>query len=448
MTAYSLLECPPDGFQLARFREVQAAKDWADSRLKTAPNDTDVLYLKAWLDHTTRDTDDCFEKTSRLIALKSHLGFAYKLRSEALVRRKDYTKALVDINQAIKLMPHESTLFTVRSSIYKALGKTEEAANDKKLCSLLRRLYSAWIQVVAQDFESTLKASPDRSPKFSVNFIAGQKAFDRNEFVAAAEYFTRAIKLKPDCPELYLYRGACYETTDQWKRAIADYSYLAALGENTVIPLHVAPSNESKIEFDKWPSVSVPMAEAFKRRARCYCFLNDHKVALQDMNVAVKQEPEDRWTVEFRGSVLTSSKQFKQAVNDYVRAEILEPTYMNAGPKLIVCLKQSGDHAQAVRRLSWVLKRNPGDEELLLSRADSLSKLGFHNEAIKDLTSVIKSEPELLESYLCRAKEYEKLGLFKSALSDYDAVISLDKEHTERSTKASDGKQRVLKQIK
>lgn len=446
-SASNLLFAPPDGFQLARFRDIDKAKKWADARLKEAPSDTDVLYLKAWLDHTTHDTNDCLEKTEKLIKLKAHLGFAHKMKSEALFRRKEYAKALAEINEAIKLMPHESTLFGVRRGIYRAQGNEVEADNDKKIWNLLRQLYFAWIKVVPQNFES-LKPSSDRSTNFVVDFAAGQKAFERSDFPAAATYFTRAMQLKPNCTELYLYRGACYETTDQWKKAIADYSHVIALGQDKMIRLHVAPSETKSVPFEKWPSVSVFMAEALKRRARCYCFLNDHKAALADMNIAVKQEPEDRWTVEFRGSVLTSSKQFAKAVADYQKAEILEPTYMNASPKLIVCLKSSGDYAGAVRRLSWLLTRNPEDEAMLMDRADALSRLGMNKEAIHDLTSVIKTEPELLDSYLRRAKEFEKLGKLKDALADYDSVLKMDKERTERSTDAGAGKKRVLERLK
>lgn len=446
-TASSLLFSPPDGFQLARFREIDKAKQWAEARLKEAPNDTDVLYLKAWLDHTTHDTNDLLNKTDKLIKLKAHLGFAHKMKSEALVRKKEYAKALAEINEAIRLMPHESTLYSVRRGIYQAQGRETDANHDKKIWSLLRQLYFAWIKVVPQNFES-LKPSSDRNANFTIDFAAGQKALERSDFPAAAEYFSRAIQMKPDCTELYLYRGACYETTDQWKKAIADYSRVIALGQDKMIALHAAPAEIKGVPFEKWPTTSVYMAEAFKRRARCYCFLNDHKAALADMNIAVMQEPEDRWTVEFRGSVLTSSKKFAQAVADYQKAEILEPTYMNASPKLIVCLKNSGDYAGAVRRLSWLLSRNPEDEAMLIDRASALSKLGMHKEAIHDLTSVIKSEPDLLDSYLSRAREFETIGKFKDALADYDVVLTRDKENTQRSTEAGAGKRRVRERLK
>lgn len=447
VTAESLLEAPLDGLQLTRIRDNKRAKEWADARLKIAPKDTDTLFLKAWLDDLTKDNSDCLEKTAKLISLKSHLGFAHKLRSDAYCRLKDWPRALSEINEAIGIMPHESILYTIRANILKKLGKESEAESNRQMCKILRQLYFAWISIVAEKYE-TVNPQYDPRTTFERNFAAGQKTFLMNDFSAAATYFTRALKQKPESKDLHLYRGTCYEALNQWQKAIDDYSWLIALGENSMIPLRVAPVELRNTPSEKWFTTSVKMAEAFKRRARCYCFLNKHKLALKDMDIAVKQEPEDRWTVEYRASVLSSSKQYKEAVAEYLRCEALQPTYMQAAPKLIVCLKQSGDHATAVKRLSWLLMQSKYDDGMLLDRADSLSKLGMHKEAIQDLTNVISTEPLYVKTYLLRAYEYETLGQLKNALADYESALSLDKQTTDASVKAAAGKEKVLHMMK
>ncbi len=440
--AKQLMNMPLDGFQLARTRQFVEARNWAIKQLKTNPNDGDVLHLKAWMEILLSKPHEAVETTTALLALKSHVGYAHKMRSEAYFMLEDGRRALVEINEAIKLMPHEDACFQFRSRVYAGLGRVAEADRDHKIRTILSQLYCAWDKVVEENMEYK-RPSPLRKNSVQQEFASGQKAFAGLAFHAAADYFTRVIELRPDLLDAYLYRAQSLEAIDQWNTALVDLNHLVAQGANTMIPIRVAPDDARKVPFEKWPKVEVHMAEAYKRRARCYASMQKHNLAIQDLNIAVKQQPEDRWTFESRGNAFSGAKQYKNAINDYIQAERLEPTYTNTTAKIIECCINAGDYKTAIIRISWHLKNTPVDDVMLLERARAFSHLGFHGEAIDDLTFVMSVTPDYKKAYLMRAKEYETLGIFDKALKDYSKAASLDPSNQD----AIAGKNRIMQKL-
>lgn len=446
-TARELIDTPLDGYQFARAKHFPEAHAWAVKQLKSKPNDTDAMHLKAYAELVLGQFRQCMASASQLLSAKALVGKAHRLRADALHRLGDPESALSEINESIKINPYEEGLYATRRKIYASLKNSREFDRNEGIRHILSALRNAWDKVIEQDNLEEAKPSPTRKTPYHQEYSAGQKAFKRLAFENAVDYFTRVIQLKPDWLDAYLFRAQSLETLDRWAEAIPDLSHIIAAGENKMIPIRVAP-NDSRIPVDKWDVVYVPMAEAYKRRARCYAALRKYSLAVADMDKAVKQEPEDRWTREIRGNINSAYKKYQDAIDDYLLAEKLDIGYLNCGPKIIECCTAKGDYEFAVRRISWLLKSLPTDDVLLIQRADCLSHLGYHKDAIKDLTFILSMDSEYIEAYLRRGREYESSGDLRNALDDYTKAMNLDKGSTEKSRRAFAGRDRVLRRQK
>lgn len=446
MTAKQLIEMPPDGFGLCRMRRYPDSLKWAEQRLKITPKDMDVLFLKARMEHVLGLYPASIESCTRLIKAKAHPGASYRMRADCYNRLGDYTSALRDANDAVKVLPYEDGAMGLRKKIYSQLRNWDAMDRDESKRLILSDLRNAWDRVLEKSFEE-VRPNPMRKTTYQQEYSAGLKAFTRLSFLSAVDYFTRVIKVKPDWLEAYLFRAQSLETLDRWSEAIPDLTYIISKGDNAVIPVHVVPDSAT-IPTQKWEVINLPMGEAHKRRARCYAALRKYQEAIADMDVAVKQEPEDRWTRELRGNINSSYKKYKDAISDYERAEKLDPAYLNCGPKIVECCTAMGNYETAVTRLTWMIKSTPSDDVLLMQRADCLSKLKFHKEAVSDLTAILDTDDEYIEAYLRRGREYESLGNLKNALDDYTKAMNLDKGSTQKSERAFAGRDRVLKEMK
>lgn len=436
--AKQLINTPPDGYQLARAQKSAEAKEWAVTRIKSNPNDAEAWFLKAWMEIILKQPRHALESCTKLLSLKSHMGHAHKFKALSYYMLDDPLNALSEFNEALKLMPNEESLYDKRSLIYQGMRKRADADREHKIRLILSQLYCAWDKVTESNYEDA-RPSPARKTSFPQEYAAGQKAFARFAFQASADYFSRVIELKPDCWDAYLYRAQALEALDKWSTALTDLNFLISQGASKMIPLRVAPDDVRKVPFEKWTKIELPMAEAYKRRARCYASMQKHALAIEDLNVAVRQQPEDRWTVESRGNAYSGFKKYREAIKDYTIAEHLEPTYVNCHAKIIECCMNGGDYKNAIVRISWHLKNSPADDVMLLERASALSHLGFHKEAIDDLTSIMLLSSDYIEAYLRRAKEYETVGIPRKALKDYTKALSLDKDNQ----KALAGRDRV-----
>jgi len=107
-------------------------------------------------------------------------------------------------------------------------------------------------------------------------------------------------------------------------------------------------------------------------------------------------------------------------------------------------LERNGDLKEAQDKYKFVLSiksNGPGNPTEGLQRiAASLAQQKLDAEKAQ----AAKPNPLALKNALAKAHQDERQGNWKAALSDYDAVLSLDSTQTE----ASQGKQRVLAQIR
>jgi tetratricopeptide (TPR) repeat protein len=132
--------------------------------------------------------------------IKKHPGKAeyYNRRAEALGYKKDWDKALEDLNEAIRLNPKDHSYWINRAAVFGTQNKLDKALEDAKK---------------AIELKSTEEARALRGTLY-----LAQAAFDN-----AIEDFNEAIRLNPNYAPAYTNRGITYFNMGEYKKALLDY---------------------------------------------------------------------------------------------------------------------------------------------------------------------------------------------------------------------------------
>jgi tetratricopeptide (TPR) repeat protein len=128
----------------------------------------------------------------------------------------DFNKALVELNEALRLNPKDAVALASRARLFLQMGRNREAILDA----------SASIQLV-----------PNNAGAYGTRGLA----YDRlGQFAAAIADYTASIRLHPTALK-YMLRGRCHEMVRQHNQAIADFkegNRLQMASENSSATTH------------------------------------------------------------------------------------------------------------------------------------------------------------------------------------------------------------------
>src|SRR5690606_24366956 len=85
----------------------------------------------------------------------------------------------------------------------------------------------------------------------------------------------------------------------------------------------------------------------------------------------------------------------------------------------------TGEHRQAIADYSRIILLDPSDNEAILQRGISLMELGKEDSALADFEFVIRNDSSNAMGYFYRASLQAKKMEYKKALSDLNASIDL-----------------------
>lgn len=171
---------------------------------------------------------------------------AYHNRAVAKLETYDYTGAIEDLSQAIRLNPGNRLHYHVRAAAYNLLEDHEKAIQD----------YSSMIKLDPKDFEAyELRAGrlliAERNKEAAKDFTfliknkgsddiayrywqRGRAYFGMREFRKALSDFNTTLKMKPEYWDLYLERAEAYYELKDFKNACADLKQASEHGYESV----------------------------------------------------------------------------------------------------------------------------------------------------------------------------------------------------------------------
>ena len=205
--------------------------------------------------------------------------------------------------------------------------------------------------------------------------LRGYEVESREDKQAAYEkaivHYSRALKLKPDLPNVFINRGDAYFGTGNFDPALADFSKAVELNPND--------------------------ADAYIYRGDAYLGTRNFDPALADFSKAIELNPNDADAYIYRGNAYLEQSNSELALADFSKA----------------------------------VELNPNDADAYIYRGDAYFEQGNSELALADFDKAIELDPDNANVYVIRGKVHRKNGNLDSAIEDYKKAINLNLDDAE-----------------
>jgi tetratricopeptide (TPR) repeat protein len=241
----------------------RSVKD-CNKALELVPRALDVRLLRgrAWLEQGQHDRaiEDCTEVIKVLLSpaadrmdsvrRQSWLTSAHYYRGRALAAKKEETRALADLDVALRLNPEFALAYHARGELWLARRDHDRAIAD---------------------FGDAIRRLPAYAPAYARR---GEARLARREHARALEDFNEAIRLAPRSSDGYRGRAGLWLVRKDYTQALADYTQAARLD-----PRSAAAHNGLAWILATCPNESLRNPKAAAAAARQACELTGWKRA-------------------------------------------------------------------------------------------------------------------------------------------------------------------------
>ncbi|MDE6273067.1 MAG: tetratricopeptide repeat protein [Muribaculaceae bacterium] len=227
----------------------------------------------------------------------------------------------------------------------------------------------------------------------------GRNVMSMEDYLLAIQYFNMAIKAKPYLADAYYLRGLAKLQLEDFEGAIADCS--AAISRNKF------------------------KTEAYKARGFALQKTGRDSLAIDDYNIGLEYNPDDKYFLYYKGIAQTELKQYSQADSTFLRLLRRYPRFEEGLVARGRMNLLSGDTIAAMKDLDKALtlsRTNPG---VYLMKAEMLTKRSQWEDAALAMDEAIRLLPEEIDLYINRAYIRYNLHNFYGAMADYDYALTL-----------------------
>lgn len=182
----------------ANLQQPKAAKQDLDASLKISSKTPKLWYFYGR--HYVFNNEPQLAKEAFTEALKQNPkdDQSFDGRAIAKMQLQDFKGAIEDDNQAIALYAQDHTFFNNRGYAKMQLKQLDEAL---------------------EDFKTAISIQPNAKSYANMGMI-----YVMNErYARAIDFFSQALNIKPNDPEIAFYRGQCFETLEKLEEACVDY---------------------------------------------------------------------------------------------------------------------------------------------------------------------------------------------------------------------------------
>ena len=129
-----------------------------------------------------------------------------------------------------------------------------------------------------------------------------------------------------------------------------------------------------------------------------------------------------------RGVAYRNLGQYQQAIEDFDRALVLDPTYAWAYGNRGITYRSSKNYERALADFDTAISLDDHLDWIYVARGDVLRHLGRYERAIEDCNRAIILDPTYAQAYGSRGRVYRILGEYAQAIEDFKRAIALDPE--------------------
>lgn len=359
------------------------------------------------------DTINALSDINKAIEINKNATNAYVLRADILSRTtKDFHAALDDMNEAIKLQPHQAGLFINRAYLRYNLDDYFGAMADYDYALQLEPLNTVALfnrGLLRAEVHDNDKAIADFTKVLSLNSNEYRAIYNRailyketKNYNQALEDINRIIAQYPSFAGGYFLRYEIYSGKGDMKKAIPDYDKSLALAKEPVI------TKDSAIDSISSEEHSEPQEVVANRFTTLLTIENDTELEQEYNNSNIRGKVQDR-NVNIEIEPLYTLSYYTSP------SQLQESTYY---------IKEA-DEINNSRILRFVI--NITNHEPQLTDETDIRR---HFESIDYYNSYISTHTPRAIDYFGRAMDYMTTHNYKNAIADLDKAIQLTPDFT------------------
>ena len=295
--------------------------------------------------------------------------------------RKEFTKAIADFTDAIKINPNMSASYMFRGIAVHA--------------SVLR------VDVIETDLSDV------------TFYMTGDDIWSgwfNDTYVSAQKDFTEALRLDPNNTKgnnarIYVARGNTYIDQTHPFPGIEDYGRAIASDPNYAL--------------------------AYCERGHAFALTNEFDKALNDFNKAIALNPNHAKTYYYRGKAYSDKNNINMAIVDYTQAEKLNASFIGMYNEWGVLYFDRHEWDNAIAKYSRAIKLAPDFYGLYNNRGNAYGRKGDYNKALADYNQAIKLKPDHARSYTNRGYLHYEKGYYDLAIADCTQAIKINPSYVD-----------------
>lgn len=375
---------------LAAFnRSPLTAYRWAET-IRQAGEETAFNELTQWgeqmiLGLNAYDKEEPTDAISLFSHLLSNINLDPEWQAKILYwrgnlygRSKQYAKALLDLNNAIELVPESGEYYRDRGLVY---------LSDEQYSPAL------------SDLSKAVELNPEDAKAIAYRGIV---YLAKSDYSMAIQVFTNALKVKSDFPSVLVSRGAAYCDLRNYQRALADLEQALTLSPGYL--------------------------GAIAQRGKVYQAIGRSDDALRDLNQVLAQYPDNLASLLSRGIVYRETERYQEAVTDFSQVLSSNPNPQEAEQAFAhrgETYRRLERYQDSIDDLSQSIDQNLEDVWTLGLRGTAHRQFGSICSALEDYNQVLELEAENDWWYYSRALAHHLLGEFDLMQSDLEKAIQI-----------------------
>jgi tetratricopeptide (TPR) repeat protein len=278
-----------------------------------------------------RDPDEKIVLMNKAIQLDPKPGYYYIHRATAYLDKKDYQKALPDLDQAIASLTNSFNAYNLRGLAYDGLDKQSQAMAD---------------------FNQAISINPGYAEAYSNR---GLVFFENKEYAKALKDYEKAISLDPKLAKAYSHRGFLLAFQGKLDQALQDYNQAISLNPKLLeaylnrgdLYVRQKKYDLALTDFSNALPLNWRNAPTYNGRGEAFLARNDFDSAIQDFNQAIKLNPAYGKAYKNRGIAYMEKRKFEEALDDFAKAISLNTDLAESYELRGKCYQKRGDEERA-----------------------------------------------------------------------------------------------------
>jgi tetratricopeptide (TPR) repeat protein len=400
------------GYALMQTSQRRAAQKEFETALKLEPGNVYSEYFLA----CTLDGEGFRDRAMALyeaIVVSGEVVYdTYQRLGQAYARKKLFDKALAMTQRALEQTPLDGVLHYQLATIYRQIGRTQEANQEFETGARLKQVDPSSIQKLLQLSEAVRLKDWDRVSILR-HELMNQSANDPALMTWLGTF---------------LGRGGLYaEALEALQKARAGGPCSFETCFNLGLTL---------ARLDRNQEAEGPLKQALELRPDdfevnstlgvVYVAQGRNREAIERLRAAKKAQPENIRILVLLGQQYLQGWYLQQAIETLREALRIKPDYVDAGYLLISAYQANMTYDKALEVAQEALRLHPGEARAQFEVGHQLANLGHYQEGRPYFEEALRLNPSFVAALISLGDLDLRKGEYEAALRDYERARELD----------------------